>query len=373
MARRRISFKVAPGIRISASSRGLRTSIGNNSGRVSFGAGATYTSAKVGGIRISQYHSSSGKVTRGGNSRASIAQLEKAQRAATLEAQINKLAAIEHGLVTLHFEEFPSAAPHQVTPPLLTDAELLSRQWQNTAAKKISFFKRSARKTARFEADQAARIEAHRVDTANQQEYERQLAAANHQWQLLLAHEPQTVVSVLDQAFSDNSSEATCIDAGVEENKRYATVVVIFGPASVIPERTPSTTPSGKATTRKRTKTERNALYVKALGSTVLVTVKEAFAVAPSLDEVRMLVLRRDIEASTPENYLSVIYSAVFDRISTNAQPWRRLDPGEQLVSASEAKFQRKGTAGDVVAIPVDEPELAQLIQTFLEALRNQS
>lgn len=43
---KRVSLKIAPGVRLSASSRGVRTSIGNSNARVSFGSGGTYTSAR---------------------------------------------------------------------------------------------------------------------------------------------------------------------------------------------------------------------------------------------------------------------------------------------------------------------------------------
>jgi hypothetical protein len=49
MGRRRVSFKVAPGVRISASSKGVRTSIGSNKARVPLGGGRTSTAAKVAG------------------------------------------------------------------------------------------------------------------------------------------------------------------------------------------------------------------------------------------------------------------------------------------------------------------------------------
>ncbi|WP_460948413.1 hypothetical protein [Okibacterium endophyticum] len=233
----------------------------------------------------------------------------------------------------------------------------------------ISFFKRAERRTARAEAVESARNEAATIDLANREVFERRQADADAQWQLLLSHDPDTVISTLDGAFFDNAEEATCVDAGVEDGRRYATVVILFSPVSAIPERTPSLTPTGKPTTKKRTKTDRNALYVQALGSTVLATVKEAFAVAPSLDEVRVLVLRQDTDAPTSADHLTAIYSAEFERERTNALPWARMDPGSELLAADDAQFERKGVAGDIIAIHVD-PELDNLIKTFTGALR---
>ena len=44
-------------------------------------------------------------------------------------------------------------------------------------------------------------------------------------------------------------------------------VVVMFGPPQMIPDQRPDLTPGGRPTLRKRSKTDRNALYAAALGS----------------------------------------------------------------------------------------------------------
>lgn len=384
MARKRISFKVAPGVRVSASRRGVRTSIGNNSARVSFGSGPTYTSAKVAGIRVSQRGSSgSRRVPRSpsrvpqsrsaGPSQASMAQRERTRKAEVLETQIEELAATERSLTSLHHESFEPTTRLSVPQPVATNVKELSRQWQTEAVKTISVFKRYARKAARSEADHAARGEAAQIDARNWQKYREAQAEADAAWDRLQAHDPGTVVQTLDAAFGDNASEARCVDAGIEDDRWYATVVIVVGSVAVVPERVPSRTPAGKPTTKKRTKTDRNALYVKALGSTVLATVKEAFAVAPSLNEVRVVVLRRDPEAATPPSYLSAIYTAEFDRVRTQAIPWTRVDPAEVLLAADDAQLQRKGATREVAPIVIDDEALADLVDVFAQATSNSS
>lgn len=374
MTRLRVSFRVAPGVRITASDQGLRTSVGNSSARVSPDAKDAYASAKdaygTGSVRMPRRYPTDSGTARGRALRASIAQLERAQKAGAFEAQIDKIAAIERELVTLHQEEFVPAKPRCVTPPLRTDADALSLQWQRRAIAGVGFFDRAARREARARADLAARAEAAKVDAENHRQYQRRQAAADEWWRRLSAHNPETVIVALDHAFADNASEVTCVDAGIDEERAYATIVIVFGPASAIPDRALSVTPGGKPTTKKRTKTERNALYVRALGSTVLATVKKAFAVAPALTEVRMLVLRRDPNASAPADCLAVIYQAAFGRAHTCSLPWDRIDPAEQLLAASHANLQRKGATRDLAAIRVDDPALAQLVSTFADALR---
>lgn len=91
-------------------------------------------------------------------------------------------------------------------------------------------------------------------------------------------NEPDVAIAALERAFADNEAPAAPIDC---EGDR-TTVVMEFQPReAIVPERKPARTPTGKPTLKKRTKTEINRLYLEALGSNVLATVKETFAVAP--------------------------------------------------------------------------------------------
>jgi len=65
-----------------------------------------------------------------------------------------------------------------------------------------------------------------------------------------------------------------------------------------------------------------------------------------------------------------VIYTAEFDRQRTQALPWAEVDPAETLLAADDARLQRKGTAGDVVPVNVDDPALSSLVSMFAEAIR---
>lgn len=356
----RVSFKVAPGVRISASSRGLRTSVGNSRARVSVGGGRTYTSASIAGVRVSQYHSSASRPAR---PRVSASQLER-------ETQAEEIAQIERALTTLHLEDFPHSKPPQLPSPTPVDVQALVTRRRKESVSGIGFFKRAARRAAQERAERDARHEAQQQDAANLEEHRTRQAQAESFWQRLVAHESEAVLVMLDGVFADNASEATCVDAGTDEGKRYATVVVVFPSANSIPERTVALTPAGNTTTRKRTKSDRNALYVRALGSTVLATVKEAFTAAPSLDEVRIVVLRKDPDALSPSGYLTVIYTAEFGRERTQSLPWAQLDPAETLLAADDARLRRKGAAGDVIPVEVDDPALSGLVAMFADAIR---
>ena len=367
-----MSFKVAPGVRMSASSRGIRTSIGGSPGRLSFGAGGTYASAAIGGVRVSQrigggsfYGSSPVRSTA---QRANLTQLEQAE---TLQAQLNALEEIERRLVTLHQENFPAAAQREVLAPISTDVAQLSALWQKQIVKKISIFKRQARRDARAHAHELAAKEAARLDEENAERYGELLAQAADDWHRLTGHDRVAVMEALETAFADNDSEAFCVDADTDERGRFATIVVCFGTASMVPERTTGRTPTGRLSAKKRTKTDRNAVYVQALGSTVLATVKEAFAVAPSVERIDLLVLRRDPEAARPADFITPIYAAEFERSRVKQLRWRSLDPGVELLTATSARFQRKGAAGDVAPIDLsDFDHFGALLDQVEAALR---
>jgi hypothetical protein len=373
----RMSFKVAPGVRVSASSRGIRTSIGNSKARVSVGSTGTYASAGAGGVRVSHWSptgNGSRRTSTGGStaSRPTLAQLERAERAAAKEAAIEELQELETSLVSLHHEDFEPAAPYVIPPPIPADIEALRADFQKRELAKVPWYKFAERKQARFRAIDLACAEAERIDQQNQETFEDLSRRGAEIWEKLVAHDTGIVIETLEMAFADNASDATAIDVGVEDGVQYATVIITFGAIGSIPERTASVTPTGKPTTKKRTKTDRNNLYVAALGSTVLATVKEAFAVAPSVEEIRVVVLRKDLEAASPSEFVAPIYAARFLRHATEKLNWRTLNPTEALLTATDALFVRKGATGDVMPLDLSgRQDLAQLVEVFRPAMLN--
>lgn len=366
----RVSFKIAPGVRISASSRGIRTSVGSSKARVSFGSGGIYSSAKIGGVRVSQSSPTSTTRQTSSNSfhpkRPSLTQLARAEKAAAAEAQIADLAVLENALVSLHHEDFERAAPVDVPVPPTADYELIRDALSQQMLAGIGRFQLAERKAAKFQADQTAHVEKARLEAEWQRSYRIHCGLAQENWEKLLGHEPEAVMMALEEAFADNASEATCVDVGAEGGTNYATVVILFGSAQMVPERTPSFTPTGRPTTKKRSKADRNALYVAALASTVLATVKEGVAVAPSVEEFRVVVMRKDSGAATPADFLTPIYAGSFRRSNLERVRWRDVDPVALLLTADEAVFTRKGAVGDVMPISVGGSSgLQQLLDAF--------
>lgn len=371
-----LSFRVAPGVRIRASSRGVRASLGPRAARVHLGAGRTAISSGAGPLTV--FTTVGGSAARrggGGQSRASLDALQRRSAAAAArEDEIRAVMAIEHSLVTLHHEEFAVATRPVVPQPASPDVDALIEVRKQQALQGVSFFDRDARRQASQWAQDTGRRDAEQQWQQSLALHAEQQQALTEHWNQLIAHDADVVHDVLEEAFEDNQSPAACLDVGKDLSSaagiRFATVLVLFGPVYQIPERQPALTATGQPTLRKRTKTERNDFYVKALGATVLATVKEGFAVAPSVNEFRVVVLRKDPQASSPETYVEWIYAARFPRQWTMSLPWQSVDTGEVLLQVPDAQLRRHGAAGNVVGLALDdEPGMAEIVNQVRAAL----
>ncbi len=104
-------FKLAPGVKIRATRRGLRASVGPRAARVHFGAGGTGVSTGAGPVSL--YHSVGGGRGRRrgtGPSRTSIAAYERQLRQAQKLEQAQELQAAFEGILNLHREDWPASA-----------------------------------------------------------------------------------------------------------------------------------------------------------------------------------------------------------------------------------------------------------------------
>ncbi len=443
-----MSFKIAPGVRIRASGRGISAGVGPRAARVHAGTRGVGISSGVG--PFSTYSHLGGGRTSGGSSRstyrgptkASVAAHERDLRAAERQADVEKVAAIEKALVSVHAQSFPKAArvelppadevdsapiraeleekagiPELITatgggedPPVAASPEpvdrySLMREHRRRRRAGIPIWRVRDRievmRTADAEAEEAALVEEGRraeVQRAEQarldqlwarlrqardriddelvlavaaekerREAERQAEQArlDEEWEHLCRNEPDVAIAALESAFADNEAPAAPIDC---EGERTTVVMEFQSPEAIVPERKPARTPTGKPTLKKRTKTEINRLYLEALGSNVLATVKEAFAVAPGTQVVQLLVIRREVDGKHAGE-LAAIYLGEFDRAHYEGASSSR-DPAEALTRAPEAVLELKGRAGQVAPIDLsDEDGLATVLDQVADGL----
>lgn len=363
-----VGFKIAPGVRVRASSRGVRTSFGPRAARVHVGAGRTRISSGAGPFTVStavggNRRRATPRASSPSNARASsgaarvrqptVAQLQAQARAAERAQQVADVAAVERSLTTLHLAEYPQSARQILHVPTVPDpvlVESVRRDLYRGATAEVPIWKRALRQQAKTWAVQHAPGEAQRRHTGQVVATQLEQWHLDQQWQVLSSHDPHAVIEAVDDAFADNASDSTCVDAGTDPDTgaRYVTAVVTYGGLDLVPEDRPDTTPGGKPTLRKRTKTDRNALYATALASTVLATAKEAVAVAVAATEVRVLVVRPDGAGS-----VEPVYAGTLRRDVLTGRDWQSVDPVDLVMSAENAEMARKGVTREVVPMTV--------------------
>jgi hypothetical protein len=360
-----VSVKIMPGVRIRASSRGLRTSVGPRIARVHVGGGRSSVSSGIGPFTVSS--GGGRRRTRSGARRQgvpSLAQLERQAKVAAREEEIARLEATERDLTSVHHDQFDPASRPVAPPAEPVDERAIRRRCEQHELRGLSFLARRERRAARERADVSARREVERETAVRATARAEVQESLDLEWQALASHDPGAVHAALEEAFEDNQSPATCVDVGVDGRRRFATVLVVFGDVDQVPEKEAGTTPTGRPTIRKRTKTARNQLYVRAMGSAVLATVKEGFAVAPSVDEFRVVVVAHG------QGRAEAVYTGSFERAATQRLRWEALDPGETVMAAPGATMRRRGQALTVAPLDLaEDPELFALMTEVAPAL----
>jgi uncharacterized protein DUF4236 len=134
-----MSFKVAPGVRLRASSRGISAGVGPRAARVHVGTRGVGVSSGVGPFSTYSYigggrNSATGKRSSyGGPTKASIAAREREAKAAAREADIDRVAALEKALVSVHGATFPEAKRVVLPPPDDVDPDPIRQELEAEA------------------------------------------------------------------------------------------------------------------------------------------------------------------------------------------------------------------------------------------------
>lgn len=353
-------FKLAPGVKIRATRRGVRTSIGPRVARVHVGAGGAGISTGAGPVSL--YHSAGGGRRRGGTgpSRASIAAHERQLRQAEKLEQAQELQTALNNITNRHREEFRSAtAPVAPTPQPVDYSEILHRH-ERDALRGVKFFQRSARASALAEAGKTATLEAEAESAKQQREYAELQRQLDEQWNRLLANDPDTVFATLTEAFDDN--EAPAAVAGVDDAE--VSVVVMAPDLDAIPERMPEITDAGNVSLRKMTKSMRNSFYLLLVCGHVLVTVRETLAVAPGIRSVRAVVVRRTPPNAYGMRSVECLMAAVFTRDALEKIQWDVANAAMIVNDASTELRIRQAAADELRPLDLsDEPALAELLR----------
>ena len=355
-------FKLAPGVRIRATSRGLRASVGPRPARVHFGACGPGVSTGAGPVTLYRSLSRGRPAARraSGPSRTAMAAHERELRQSQKQEDAREVADVFSHILDLHQGDFTAAAPPTAPEPAPVDETRIRTLYEQEALQGISPLRLSARADARREASIAADREIAAETARRRQQYAALQAHLDEQWNRLRANDPDVLIATLSEAFEDN--EAPAAVAGVRDSE---VCVVVLAPAEdTVPARMPEISAAGNLTFRRLPKAEQNDYYALLVCGHVLATVRETLALAPAIETVRVAVIR----ATAPNAYgvrsTECLLATVLSRRSLCGIQWETANSAAIMSDASSELLINQGTAGALKPIDLsDEPGLAALVQ----------
>ena len=281
------SFRVAPGVRLRVTNRGLRASLGPRSARLHVGGGRPAISAGSG--PFTAWTTIGGSTRRAGGASASgghaayvadglsPAAASKAEEAARLTSQLAALRG-------LHNVDYPPAQEPAVRPLVPPTLDVLVAQ----ACTRHGIRSGRGAEAQKLAALREAQAEARELWATCETETAHRREALARRWRDLLANEPYAVMGTLVAAFQDNQALAAAVDVEGAE----ARIVVLVPDVLALPDRVPGTTATGAVSLRKAKKGELNELHFDVVCGHVLATLKETFAVAPRIEVVSIVAVQ---------------------------------------------------------------------------------
>jgi len=261
----------------------------------------------------------------------------------------------------LHEEAFPPPERPVASGEDVDRAEVVARH-ESHAVQGVPLLRRAERKAAR----EQARLKADEEITERVRQSESERAARQAEidaaWQRLVHGDPETVLGALEAAFEDNEFPAAALDA----TEDHVYLIVTLPPTEgLVPERTLNETAAGNITVKKRTKTERNSIYMMILVSAMAATAKEAFAVSPSTQRTTVLGVQKDDDREEIAP-LCLVELTSYDiaNLGANTQ-----DLGS-LVDSLEAVVNLRGQAKEAKPLSPDAaPGLSEVLHLVTEGL----
>ena len=346
-----LNVRVAPGLRLSTSGRGLRAHVGPRAARLHLGGGGTGASTGTGPFTYYKSLQSVGQKRTSGAMATSDAAQRKAAEAERIQRQLMAIQA-------LHRYEFPAPSRGIAEVPSLPGFMRLLEAGEREHLKGIGVFRRQeraeARARARQETEQHCRVLLARARHVQAQEQERLDAA----WAALHANDEDAVLGALEAAFEDNQAPAAAL--GVEGGTAYVAVLVP-GPET-LPERLPSTTVAGNLSLKKMTKSQRASWYLPLVAGHVVATAKEALATCPGLENVTVVALRPEAAGPPLPILATNLARRGLDQVAwAEVSAW---DVVERLGRDTRVRF--KGVARELAGLDLsDEPSLKLIRDAF--------
>ena len=353
------SVRLAPGVRVSASPRGLRAHVGPRGARLHVGGGGTGVSTGAG--PFTYYEGVGGSRTRSrphrtGPTRTQIAQAEKLEQAKLI---VDQLTAIEE----IHRQEFASPVKATAELPALPPFGRLLDAAEAEHLRDIGLFHRAQRREAREQARAAAENQARTLLAHAQAQQAAAQAEIDRSWDALLANDEALVLTALEQAFEDNEAPAAAVGVAGDA----LSLAVLVPSPDVLPDRMPGTTSSGNLSLRKMTKSVRAAAYLSLVAGHVVVSVKEALAQAPGIESVAVVAVREDEPDVYGNRRAQPLLATRLSRQRLAGVRWESCSAWDVIDQAgTDTLVKLRGAARELVPLDLSgEPELSQLVEAI--------
>ncbi|MFE2141767.1 TerD family protein [Streptomyces sp. NPDC059456] len=286
--------------------------------------GPLYASTALGGGRR---RTSTSRTTRSGSrprtAGPSSAQLERvrrqaerAQQEAERDAAIAHLRELRQQMTSVHLQSFSP-----VHPPVIAGPPQLGLPWALAEAKAfhlagLGVFARAERAEAKLRAERDAPGYLAAEQARLHGVHGELNAEAQQWWQALVANDEATVCETVNYAFSDNPAAGCAV--GVDGS--VMSVVMRQHDIDSLPDQTPGVTSSGRPTLKTLTKRDRVLWWLTAMGSNVVATLKEGFAVAPGITAIDLAVITRMPDTQR----LGFVAYGRWTRQAIESVPWRQ-------------------------------------------------
>jgi hypothetical protein len=192
-------------------------------------------------------------------------------------------------LMVVKRERFTAARRPLVPDPDPVDPKPFQQQEWERRKGEVRLWQRARRRQVRAEAAEFGQAAAADLQTQAHVQQREQQALVDTWWTALNQGEPGVLTAALKAAFDDNPAPVVVVSA--RESDAFL-ALVLPGP-EVLPPKTAHVTPTGRLSSRAWTKTELNQVYAELLGAHLLATIRETWAVAPSLTNIRIAGLRK--------------------------------------------------------------------------------
>ena len=255
-------------------------------------------------------------------------------------------------LMIVQRERFTAARRPLVPDPSAVDPKPFQQQEWERRKGEAHLWQRARRQQLRAETAAFGKAAAADLQTQAHVEQREQQALADTWWTALNQGEPGVLIAALEAAFDDNPAPVVVVSA---RGSDAFLALVLPGP-EVLPPKTAHITPTGRLSSRAWTKTELNQVYTELLGAHLLATIRETWAVAPSLTNLRVAGLRK--RADGPRDVLFDVY------VSRADGHWADDRWGDTLLAHVPGGLNRAGRAQEVQPWPREKlrPRAADLL-----------